>query len=335
MKIIFSSNKNPHFVTITEYIERALKETSEVYFFDDRNFIIPGRVRKRVSFFQSWDLSRINNNLIRTVDKFRPNIFLEVGGHRILPDTVKKIKKMKIKTILWTIDPPRDFEPIIESAPFYDFVFCGGSEAIEILKKCNIKNLYFLPFACDPEYAHPVEVSNEEKEFYGSDVVFVGSYYPNRLEILEKISDFNLSVWGPGWDRIPKNSPLKKRIKKTCGVSYKEWRRIYSSCKIALTIHYQDGKTLCYQASPRVYEVLACRCFLLSDRQRDVINLFEPKQHLDVFSDVSELREKINYYINNEEERKTIAERGFKEVINRHTYFHRITQMLGVVKSSV
>jgi len=332
MKIIFSSNKNPHFVTITEYVESALRKEGEVLFFDDRDFVIPGRIRKRLNSLQRWDLSRINNSLIRIIDKFNPDVFLEAGGHRILPGTVENVKGKGIKTVLWTIDPPRNFEPIIKSAPFYDFVFCGGSEAIEILNKYNIRNFYFLPFACDTDYAYPVEVNKEERNIYGSDIVFVGSYYPNRLEILERISDFNLGVWGPGWQRIPRHSPLKECIRKAEGVSYREWRKIYSSSKIVLTIHYQDGRTLCYQASPRVYEVLACRCFLLSDNQRDVIRLFESKNHLDVFNDVDELRNKINYYLNNEEERKAIAARGYEEVINKHTYLHRVNKILDIIK---
>ncbi|OPX30433.1 MAG: hypothetical protein B1H08_01680 [Candidatus Omnitrophica bacterium 4484_171] len=324
MKILFSSCRNPHFVTITEYIESALRKEGEVLFFDDRDFVVPGRIR--------WDLSRINNNLIRTIDKFKPDIFLEAGGHRILPRTVKKIGERGIKTILWTIDPPRNFEPVIESAPFYDFVFCGGSEAIDILNKHNIKNIYFLPFACDPGYAYPVEVNKEEKEFYRSDVVFVGSYYPNRLEILEKITDFNLGVWGPGWDRISNNSPLKKCIRKAEGVDYKEWRKIYSSSKMALTIHYQDGKTICHQASPRVYEVLACKSFLLSDNQRDVVRLFEPRRYLDIFDNINDLREKLNYYLKSPEKRRAIAECGYREVIKKHTYIHRVKEIFNIAR---
>ncbi|NLO90928.1 MAG: hypothetical protein GX410_02885, partial [Elusimicrobia bacterium] len=47
MKIFFSTVRNPHFATITEYVERALRGTaSEVSFFDDRDFILPGRLHK-------------------------------------------------------------------------------------------------------------------------------------------------------------------------------------------------------------------------------------------------------------------------------------------------
>ncbi len=107
--------------------------------------------------------------------------------------------------------------------------------------------------------------------------------------------------------------------------------RIYSSAKMAVVIHYQDGRTPCYQASPKVYEMLACRCFLLSDSQPDVLSLFKDGEHLAVFRDIAELREKIRYYLENVKEREKIASEGCIEVARKHTYAHRIKEMLSIV----
>ena len=77
MKVLFSSNKNPHFITITEYIEKALKEEGcQTIFFNNRDFIIPGRIRKRISYFDKVDLRRINRGLIATIISSKPNLFL-------------------------------------------------------------------------------------------------------------------------------------------------------------------------------------------------------------------------------------------------------------------
>ena len=32
-----------------------------------------------------------------------------------------------------------------------------------------------------------------------TDVVFVGSHYPNREVVLNRLIDFDLAIWGPGW----------------------------------------------------------------------------------------------------------------------------------------
>ena len=334
MLILFSGYHNPHFVTITEYTERAIEKLKHsLISFDDRAFIIPGRIRKNVLFLQNWELNRLNKKLISLALRYKPDYCLVSGGYRILPDTIKKMRDLGIKTVLWTVDIPLNFQPIVNAAPYYDFVFYGGTEAQELLIKAGAKNVHWLPFACEPELHRNIHVTSEEKENFGSDVAFVGSFYPNRRQILEKICDLKIKIWGPGWDKLPPTSPLKKSVKDT-KLKPEEWRKIFSSSKIILAIHYQDGKTLCYQASPKIYEALACKCFLLVDNQKDVRSLFEDGRHLVIFNDIKNLREKILYYLNHQEERKKIAEGGFREVLQKHTYLHRIKKIFSIMEAT-
>ncbi|PIV63925.1 MAG: hypothetical protein COS11_04820 [bacterium (Candidatus Ratteibacteria) CG01_land_8_20_14_3_00_40_19] len=336
MKILFSGYHNPNFITITEYIEEAIRKLGyQLISFDDRKFIIPGRLRKKFYFLHTLDLKRINGNLTKIARKEKPEIYIETGGYQIFPASIRAIKKMGIKTGLWTIDPIREDDPRLKIEFAYDFVFCGGTEMVEVLKGKEIENgPFWLPFACDPDFHKRVEVNQEERKKYGSDICFVGSFYPNRAEILEKITDFNLKVWGPGWNNLSFDSPLKKLAKES-QLKPEEWRKIYSSSKIILAIHYQDGKIPCYQASPKVYEALACKSFLLVDNQKDVKSLFEDGKHLTIFKDIKDLREKIKYYLIHPEERERIAQEGYREVIQKHTYLHRIKKMLTVIGKKI
>ena len=111
MKVLFSSNKNPLFETFTEYIEKALRENGcATLFFENRDFIIPGRIRERMNFLHQLDVRRLNKRLITVAQSYKPDLFLEAGGWNILPKTVDVLRGMNIKTALWTIDPPRIFE---------------------------------------------------------------------------------------------------------------------------------------------------------------------------------------------------------------------------------
>lgn len=333
MKILFSANRNPHFPTITEYVETALKKECDCSFFDDRSFMIPGRLRDAVPVLRNWDLSRINKRLIAKIKRVRPDFLLQTGGQRIFSATIDQIKEMGITTILWTIDPPADFQATIEFSLHYDFVFTGGSEAYELLDNGRLRNLHWLPFACDINFHKPWEPTQKGRPEFRADIVFVGSFYPNRMAVLEQIADFDLGVWGPGWEKVPAGSPLKRRVRRAGGVTPAEWRQIYSSAKMAVVIHYQDGRTPCYQASPKVYEILACRCFLLADNQPDVRALFKDGAHLAVFKDIADLREKINYYLENHQERKRISAQGYAEVVEKHTYARRVKEMLSIVRA--
>ncbi|MDD5746954.1 MAG: glycosyltransferase, partial [Candidatus Omnitrophica bacterium] len=237
-KVVFVGYHNPNFRTITEYTETAIiKNGYALIIYDDRHFFIPGRIRDRIYFLHYLNLKLINKYLVALVKKHKPEICLVSGGTRIFPRTIARIKELGTRTALWTIDVPVNFAPIALAAPYYDECFCGGSEALDLLRSQNIKNLHWLPFACDPERHYPVTLRNEERRHYHNEIVFVGSYYRNRAEVLEKICDFDLGVWGPGWDKVSDDSPLKKCVRKSGNINEAEWLKIIASAKIVVMVH--------------------------------------------------------------------------------------------------
>jgi spore maturation protein CgeB len=139
-------------------------------------------------------------------------------------------------------------------------------------------------------------------------------------------------VWGPGVEGISSSSPLNRKIRGDKATS-DIWTKIYSQAKIVLCIHFKDpsGKIPCYQASPRVYEAMACGAFLIVDAQRDVMDLFKLDEELVVFKDLKDLRKKILYYLKHQSKREKIAQKGQEIVTSRHTYKHRVQKMLSIV----
>lgn len=336
MKILFSGYRNPHFVTVTEYAEKALAEAgAKVSFFSDRKFFLPGRIREKFPFLQALELRGLNMRLLRKAEKEKPDVFFACGGLRVLPFALSAMRGLGIKTILWTIDAPNtDFELLFKAAPHYDHIFCGGSEAVELFRGAGINNAVWLPFACDPEVHKELELSEAQELELGCDVCFVGSMhgqtYPRRMKLLESISDMGLKIWGPGAENIPAASPLKKNVMDG-QIPPDLWVKIYSAARIVLCLHYSsNGKYPCNQASPRVYEALACGAFLLCDDQKDVISLFEDGKHLVIFKDAEDLKKKIAYYLANPVKRAAIAAAGREEVLKKHTYRHRMEEVLRV-----
>lgn len=333
MNILFSGYHNPYFITISEYMEYAIRTLGhDLTVFDDRQHIIPGRMRQHIQWLQQYDLRHINKNIVSLALKSKPDIAVVTGGHRITHLSVQALKNNGTCAILWTIDAPSNFEQIIDVAPLYDHVFCQGTEAVELLNCAGMEGAQWLPVACDPNIHKPVEPSPEEKRHYGSDVVFVGSYYPSRADLFEQLTEFDFGIWGPGWRKLDKRSKLKGCIRGT-HTTPSDWLKIYSASKIVLATHYQDptNRFPVYQASPRVFEALACGAFVMSDNQRDVFSLFKDGDHLVRFDDADELIEKIIYYLDRPKERCEIARRGRQEVLNNHTYVHRIERLLSIV----
>jgi len=334
MKILFVSNRNPHFVNTNVYREKAIRELGhEVIFFEDRDFVLPGRIRQKVTFLQEWDLRRLNRKLVRLVAEERPDLCLVVGGFRTLAQTLVEIKQLGTKAVLWTTDPPRDYTNIIQTASLYDHIFCAGTEAVELFENHGITGAMWLPFACDPDYHRPVDLTKSEMQALSKDVVFVGGFSPNRWHILRELGEFSIGIWGPNWNNAAKEAAKNCHIT-DLHVNYTEWVKIYCAAKMVVIIHYQDGITPCYQASPKVYEALACKSFVLVDSQRDVLSLFTPEKDLVPFRDIADLKAKIDYYLIHDEEREAIAEEGHKKVLIKHTYHHRIQAMLEHIRAT-
>jgi len=333
MKILLSGYHNPHFETVTEYTEAAITELGhQLVVFDDREFWLPGRLRARSRVLQRWEMQSLNRRLVSLASARCPDVCLVQGGHRILPETIRAITAMGIVTVLWTIDAPGSSGLPYDSAPLYDLVFCGGTEAVELLTSAGVAHARWLPFGC-PSTLEPYPLSEGERLAYDNDVCFVGSYYPNRARWIEQLPDVRLRLCGPGWDRLPRRSPLAA-VAHDQQVAPEVWRRLYTASKIVLGIHYQDGRSPCYQASPRVFEVMACGAFLLCDAQRDVTTLFKDGVHLVLFHDPRDLRQKITHYLSSPGERARIAEQGRREVFKNHTYAKRVEQILTLVRTS-
>ncbi len=330
MKVLVTGYHNPHYETVTEYMERAVRALGhDLVGYDDARHIIPGRLRSRVRVLEEVNLRHINRRLLALARRAKPEVVLVTGGDRIRKDTIEALKAAGVLTVLWTTDPPRGCMPHLRVAPHYDRIFCQGSEFVELLRERGTDSARWLPVGCDPASHHPVEVTDEEVRLFGGDVVFVGSWYPERAALFERLCAYDLAVWGPGWEMLPKDSAVRRHLR-GAHTTPADWRKIYSASGIVLATHYHDptGSYPVYQASPRVFEALACGAFVLCDRQRDVLALFRDGEHLVCFSDGDDLVEKVRYYLAHEEERQAIARQGRAEVLSRHTYVHRIETLL-------
>lgn len=332
MKILFTGYHNPNFATITEYIEDAIEYLGhECISFDDRSFILSRRFHQLSQFLYRQDVNILNNRLQARIKKINPNILLVLGGDRVLPETIEFAKSLGVKTVLWTTDPPVNFVPVVRCAMSCDYVLCAGTEAMELLNQVGIKNSYWLPFACDGLSHKKVDISGEERKVYSSDVAFVGSFYPNRFDVLSELADLDLSIWGPGWEEnMPKEHPLYECIKGGQTLP-EEWLKIFSSSNIVIVSHYQDGKTLCYQASPKVYEAMACGATVLCDRQKDAQTLFVENEDIVFYDSASEIGHKVAELLTYPDWCKQIGNSAMAKVLESHTYVNRIQKLMEII----
>jgi len=78
--------------------------------------------------------------------------------------------------------------------------------------------------------------------------------------------------------------------------------------KICINIHSDFGKN--QTINMRVYEALSAGCLLITDKNKKMEKFFKDKKHVIYFKDTNDLKNKINYYLNNPEKSFKIANSG-------------------------
>lgn len=78
-----------------------------------------------------------------------------------------------------------------------------------------------------------------------------------------------------------------------------------------------------YASNMRLFEATGVGTCLLTDAQSNLQEIFEPDQEVVTYSNATEAVEKVNYLLENPEQRDKIAKAGQKRTLRDHTFAHR------------
>ena len=84
----------------------------------------------------------------------------------------------------------------------------------------------------------------------------------------------------------------------------------------------------------RIIDIMACEGFCLTNYQPELYEYFVEGEDFVVFSDFEEMREKIDYYLQHEDERRKIARNGYEKVKRMFDYSVAIPKMIQIIEDS-
>lgn len=106
---------------------------------------------------------------------------------------------------------------------------------------------------------------------------------------------------------------------------YEQMPLVFKQSKINLNISLRSIKS---GIPLRAFDIMGSGGFLLSNFQTDFLDYFVPGEDFVYYESTKDLLDKINYYLQHEEERIAIAQSGHDKVAANHTFRHRIREML-------
>lgn len=273
----------------------------------------------------SWVGEALTNHIFKGVlGRWDPDLVYFSKALHLRPETISYASEV-CPTAMWYLDSRRTMDRrILERAKRVRYFFTvsrGDAEGFraEGVRAFHLPQGYYIPEL-------PGTLSQEESS---SELAFVGNNNGGeyRLKFLKFLGKrYELTVWGEGWDALRGSCRVPGR--RAIGEDY---RMVCRNSKIILGLHsflWTRGRTC--TVSNRLWNTLACGGFLLYQETRG-FDLLEDGKHFVSFSGIGDAKEKIDYYLSHEEERRRISSEGQREALENHSYTSRVRDMLEVL----
>lgn len=199
----------------------------------------------------------------------------------------------------WAIDTHLGGPEYLRLAQSADYVFTAQRNGADVFRGQGVAATW-LPLAADPGIHEPFDLPMQ------FDVSFVGHENGGlRNRLLERLrQEFPSHFIGRAY--------------------FESLSRVYSASRTVFNCSIVDDINM------RVFEALACGSLLITNDLTDngLAELLRDGEHLVTYRDEPELVDRLHWLLAHDDERQRIARAGHEEVLTRHTYRHRLLQLL-------
>jgi len=307
-----------------------------------------------------------SDNLINTLEDFKPDIFISSLNDFYLKFLdLELIRKYRNKGMvffnqigLWNLKINQFGGNSVKSRKDY----------VSLIKKGLLGDVFFNYFQQDDSEMngftkvtgypfHTILLAANTKKYYfdydqkfKSNISFVGSLLPTKKEFIKKhviplFKKYNVQTYGSDWTLKDKLLglvqkagqyfnivPLKKI--RSIKLSVNDERKVYSSSTISLNIHENHQRLNGKDFNERTFKIIACGGFEICDNVKVLRRYFSEKE-LIIADNTKDWFEKIGYYLKYPQKRNVIIKAGKKMILSKHTYHHRVKQMIEIYSTFV
>jgi spore maturation protein CgeB len=273
------------------------------------------------------DVDRLNNDIVAALAEFRPDLTYFIQGRYVRAETAA-VARQYGQVVLYCNDdmssPANRTSTTGELIKAVDCITTTKSFNVDEFARAGARRVVYLPNAFDPRIHFPAKLAPEDRTRFGGDIVFIGTFRPERADFLGRVADAvgetAMSVWGGGWHKMSRPSFWPRR---------QSWARLRRSIrgrelwgqdmgkalqanKIALGLLYRANRDL---HTSRSFEIPACGGFMLAERTVEHQEYFAEDREAVYFDTLDELVDKIRYYLHHDAARTRIAAAGYRRCV--------------------
>jgi spore maturation protein CgeB len=268
-------------------------------------------------------------NILRNLKILKPDIVI-TGFHFGSP-FIEACKRLNIKNVLWDMDGIYFYGHSLDEFKNYDFIFTVGKFSEKIFNKLGVRSGW-LPLAFDPEIFKPLYYKRKLDIFFAGSPINLpfrtNNYRKYLILLIEKYGHKLYLAGSPKW----RKTNIINACKYLGEIPYKHLNLLYNLSKINLNILRDDAVNDYLAINSRFFEILGSGSFQISSEIKGIHELFEINKEIVIARSPEEMLELVEYYLNNEEKRLKIANRGYRKAIEYHTIEKRAEVISKIIK---
>lgn len=306
-------------------------------------------IRIQENGFTQDELGKLIEN-----EQFDLFLFTRTWGETLTLEHIEQLRKRGIPSASYHLDlyvgltrkylhGNNSLDQMLQTDPFWrtDFVFTpdGDAESAKVFERNGVKHYYMKPGVYKPEcLIYPKsEKSYDAGGFYTHyyDVLFVGGGDRPGSEHAYGHPEWNYRNELIGWLYDTYGYRFTKFGHPQETIRNEALNQLYADTKVVVGDSVCIGFNHTYYWSDRVCETLGRGGFLIHPYIKGMEEEFIDGEHLVYyeFGNFEQLKEKIDYYLEHDDEREKIRRAGHEFVKNHATYNDRLKLMLEIIKA--
>jgi spore maturation protein CgeB len=286
----------------------------------------------------SYDQKKHFSDFFTFASLHKPDIIIILKGLFLNNENIKHLKRVSKFVIVINHDDyfslnNNNFNSIqLDALSAYDHVFVTRLVNLDEIKRYN-KNVDLLLFSYDSDVHTIHKLESNDFEKYMTDVLFIGTYEKSRAKYLENLisnTNFTLSIYGQQWQKLDKNSILRKCIKSYNGIWMEEMAKAIQVASITLGFLRKENRD---EYTQRTFEIPACGGLLLGENtnfQKSILIENTEAFYFDI-NISNDLEHKINFILNNPEIARNVRIAGNSKIKKgEYNYTDKIKQIIDI-----
>lgn len=285
-----------------------------------------GEYRKALTAEQA--IEHAVNGLAAALYKTRPHVLLSVST--FWPDMrlFDMARHTGTRVVLLHTESPYEDERQLKIAPHADLNLLN--DPMHLAQFEAVAPTVYAPHAFRPAVHSPGPTDEPP-----SDLTFVGTGYPSRVEFLESMDLDGVDVALAGnWMNLPDDSPLRKLIVHNPDECFdnEDTVGLYRSAKAGLNLYRQEAEhpelSEGWAMGPREVEMAACGLFFLRDRRGEGDEVLDM---LPTFQDPADASEQLRWWLRHDSHREAAATKARAAIADR-TFDNHAAQLLRLLE---